>query len=249
MVRDYSQRRTVSKNRPKKQPVSLLIPLVAVAVVIAFSGGLFTGWILFHDRDTALTEQSAGQAPAPMPQAATPATAAPGSDQSLTFYETLSKGHGNSIIGSGINQVVPVQPATAKSDASTSPAPVAAEQKLVKPPAPQKGIETGTAPSSTAQPVPTPVKDSVKPVEKGKTVEQPKPDKETFVVQVGSYKNRAEAEEMVVRSKGAGLPAYMVEARTDKGTWYRVRIGKKLDQEAANKLAAKAGKGAIAVPE
>jgi hypothetical protein len=35
----------------------------------------------------------------------------------------------------------------------------------------------------------------------------------------------------------------------DKGTWYRVRVGKHLDPDAAKELAGKLGKGAIAIPE
>lgn len=249
MVSDYSQRRAVSKNRPKKQPIGLLIPLVAVAVVVAFSGGLFTGWLVFHDGDAALLEQSVAQAPAPAPQAATPATATQATHQSLTFYETLSKGHSNAIIGSGINTIVPVQPVTQKPESPTSPDPVAEELKPAKLPAPQIKSEKEAVPTSAVPASSTPAKVPVKPVEKGKVLETSKPTKETFVIQVGSYKNRAEAEDMVTRSKAAGLPAYMVEAKTDKGTWYRVRVGKKLDQDAANKLAVKAGKGAIAIPE
>jgi len=35
----------------------------------------------------------------------------------------------------------------------------------------------------------------------------------------------------------------------DKGTWFRVRVGKRLDQDAAKELAGKIGKGAIAIPD
>ncbi len=31
--------------------------------------------------------------------------------------------------------------------------------------------------------------------------------------------------------------------------WYRVRVGKKLDADAAKELAAKLGKGALAIPD
>ena len=32
-------------------------------------------------------------------------------------------------------------------------------------------------------------------------------------------------------------------------TWYRVRVGRKLDQEAAKELAGKLGKGALVIPD
>jgi len=35
----------------------------------------------------------------------------------------------------------------------------------------------------------------------------------------------------------------------DKGTWYRVRVGRKLDQEAARELAGKLGKAALVIPD
>ena len=248
MVTDYSTRRTVSKNRPKKQPVGLLVPIVVIAVIISFSGGLFAGWLLFHGQEADLLEASAVQQQNPAPEAVTPpVTGVPAQHQSLTFYETLSKGNSNALIGSGINPRMPGVTVIHKPDVPVSPvtAPVA-----LKPTAPQTAPVNApagnhAAPTSTVPPTKI-VEQTAKTV---KPAETKNSAKTTFAVQVGSYKSRAEAEEMLARSKATGLSAYIVEAKTDRGTWYRVRMGKKLDPQAASQLASKAGKGAIPVPE
>jgi cell division septation protein DedD len=71
-----------------------------------------------------------------------------------------------------------------------------------------------------------------------------------YVVQVASYQSKVEAEAVKGRLQDAGLPAYIVESvLKDKGTMYRVRVGKHLEPAAAAELAAKAGKNAIVILE
>ena len=249
MVTDYSTRRTVSKNRPKKQPVGLLVPIVAIAVIISFGGGLFTGWLLFRGQEADPLEVSAVQQQNPAPEAATPpVTGVPAQHQSLTFYETLSKGNSNALIGSGINPQMPGMTVIHKPDVPVLPVPAAAPT-APNPPAPQTAPVNVPAAIPAPSPANSPTKVIERAVDAGKPAETKNSAKTTFAVQVGSYKNRADAEEMLARSKATGLSAYIVEAKTDRGTWYRVRIGKKLDLQGANQLASKAGKGAIPVPE
>ncbi len=55
-----------------------------------------------------------------------------------------------------------------------------------------------------------------------------------------------------VRAKVAarGLDAYIVESNVpDKGVWYRIRVGRHLEQAEANEAVKKAGKGAIVITE
>ena len=69
-------------------------------------------------------------------------------------------------------------------------------------------------------------------------------------MQVASHKDRKEAEAVRDRLVARGMAAYIVESHLqDKGVWYRVRVGRGLEKSAANELAAKAGKGAMAIPE
>ena len=70
------------------------------------------------------------------------------------------------------------------------------------------------------------------------------------MVQVASYQSKTEAEVVKERLQSSGLPAYIVESvLKDKGTMYRIRVGKHLEQAAANELADKAGKNAIVILE
>ena len=71
-----------------------------------------------------------------------------------------------------------------------------------------------------------------------------------YTVQVASYHIKKEADELKSSLDKKGLLANVVESRIPgKGTYYRVRLGTRLDLETANRIAAKAGKGAIVIPE
>ena len=119
-----------------------------------------------------------------------------------------------------------------------------AEQQPAKPtqapPQSAKGDKPATAPPTKA--------------EKGDRPAEPVPQKPPgggkFVVQVASYQSKAEADAVRSRLVEAGLQAYVVESVVkEKGTWYRVRVGRHLDAAAAAELAVKAGKGAIVILE
>jgi cell division septation protein DedD len=74
--------------------------------------------------------------------------------------------------------------------------------------------------------------------------------KKKYAVQVASCNLKKEAEEIKTSLDRKGLPAYVVESKVPgKGIRYRVRLGSRLDLETANKIAAKAGNGAILIPE
>jgi cell division protein FtsN len=76
------------------------------------------------------------------------------------------------------------------------------------------------------------------------------PAKSRYCVQVASYQDRKEAELAKARLAASGFSAYIVESTVPgKGVRFRVRIGRSLDLSTATGLAAKAGKGAMVVPE
>ena len=252
MVLDYSERKPVSKNRPRKQPVGMFVIILVTAVSMSFALGLLSGWVLFKPVRKAAQSQASfspdgakgGPASAaPSAQLQNPeASAAKVAEPPLTFYETLPKG-GKAVIGSGLNpkkneslpkpaagtpaapqHASPPQPVTA------SPAVKAEERKAqVQPPAGQAKKAASASPDTPPQPA----------TAAGK-----------FCVQIASSQDKAEAEAIKARMAGKGFPVYVVESRIkDKGTWYRVKIGRHLTQQAAGELAAKAGKGALVVPE
>ena len=162
----------------------------------------------------------------------------------LTFYETLPKG-GKAVIGSGLNPK--------KHEGLPGPKPAAAT-----PASPQQASTPQTVTGSPA----------VKPEERKAQVQAPagqankaasaSPDPTPqqaaaagkFCVQIASFQDKKEAEAIKARMEGKGFPVYVVESRIkDKGTWYRVKIGKHLTQQTAGELAAKVGKGALVIPE
>jgi cell division septation protein DedD len=60
-----------------------------------------------------------------------------------------------------------------------------------------------------------------------------------YALQLGSYKNRSQAEELEKEFKEKGYSAYVIEAHIpDKGTWYRVKIGDYDDLEQVKQVAA-----------
>ena len=256
MVRDYSERKTVTRNRPKKQPVGLFVIIVTGAVAVSFAAGLFSGWLIFrpkgHAAPAAVAAQNIDQAPpaaASAGDAATAPKAQRGQDPPLTFYETLSKGDSNALIGSGLNPKRLAENAPTKPAAPPSPA-LPSEPKGEKPAASHVAAEKKPPSAPAAATVPDSDKnaagaEAVKDATK-KTMAKPV----RYTVQVASFREKKEADAIVARFVERGLAAYISESKVpDKGVWYRVRIGKHLDQKAAADLAARAGKGAVQIPE
>lgn len=246
MVIDYSEHKPVNKNRPRKQPAAIFLFSLFVAVSISFTLGVATGWLIFRPvqksgavmpNASANVNQKA-EAPAPNKLQTPAEPAGKAMEPTLTFYETLPKGN-KELMGSGLNL-----PKGAEKSPAKAPAP------KVKPPA------SAAKPSGSLEPA-TQNKEAVKPPAKPS---EPASAKETagrggegkarFAVQAASYRQKKEAEEARDRLKEDGIPAYIVESNIpEKGTWYRVRVGRHLDQETARELAEKAGKGSIIVPE
>jgi cell division septation protein DedD len=245
MVVDYSEHKPVSKNRPRKQPAAVFFFSLFVAVSIAFTLGVATGWLIFrptHKSGADMTSSSATvnqKAEAPTPaKVQTPAEpAGKGMEPTLTFYETLPKGN-KELMGSGLNLPKGAEQTPAKAAPKLKPpASVAKPASQQEPPAQNK--ETVKTPAKSSEP--SPAKETA--VKEGE-------GKAKFVVQVASYHLKKEAEEARDRLKENGIAAYIVESIIpEKGTWYRVRVGRHLDQQKAREVADKAGKGSIIIPE
>jgi cell division protein FtsN len=262
MVVDYSEHKPVSKNRPRKQPASIFLFSLFVAVSLAFTLGVATGWLIFRpahksgaDRpDASGNVNQKAEAGGPN-KVQTPAEPAGNSmEPSLTFYETLPKGN-RELMGSGLNLSKTAEQTSAKAPPKLKPAIVAKQAPLLEPPSQNK--ETVKSPEKNKETVKpqTQNKEAVKPPAKPS---EPAPAKETadregeakFVVQASSYHLKKEAEEARDRLKENGIAAYIVESNIpEKGTWYRVRVGRHLDQQTAREVADKTGKGSIIIPE
>jgi cell division protein FtsN len=248
-------------SRPRKEPAGFFKYAIVAAVVIAFIAGFGTGWFLSQKSAKksfqAANEQSSLEnspktevAPPPKPpqpvQPATvthpltdpaaaqqpsagaqqtpaggPAPTVP--DQPLSFYKSLPSGQKGNVLGSGIN---------IKDDKAKQPLQAPIPANMVKPP---------------------PQEPSRGPVEKSSGAEKPatkNPDNSGLTVQVASFPLKSEAETLKSRLAGKGYNAYIAESHQgDKGTWYRVRVGRRLEADAAKDLAAKLGKSSMVIPD
>lgn len=256
MALDYSTKRQVSRNRPKRRPIGRYLLLAFAGVSVVYGLGIATGWLLFG-RDgkqapqaaapplpATTAKQAAVKAPAgPAAIPTGPGTAAEGTN--LTFFNTLPKGEKN-IMGSGINPPYEARPVpaghstTQAATADRTPQPAPKTEKAQAPPGsadkPKTRQTAETKPSADAEKP----QDS-KPVSK---------EKEGYAVQVASYRDRKEAEDMKATLEQKGFSVRISESKVQgKGIRYRVRVGTGLRREDANRLATKLGGNVMVVPE
>ncbi len=241
MVIDYSSQRPVSKNRPRKQPAAIFVVSLLVTATVAFLLGVGTGWIMFgggrrNSDTTASANQKKAEAAAPTPAQPAAGAAVKPAEPSLTFYETLPKGN-RELMGSGLN--LPKQADQPQLKMPPKPKPAVA----AKPAAPEEtqaqSKEATKAPAKSPEAAPA-----------RETAAKEGEGKGKYAVQVASYHVKKEAEEARDRLKAEGMAAYVVEINIpEKGTYYRVRVGRHLDQQSARDLAEKAGQGSILIPE
>lgn len=250
---DYSEPKksyvtTQGSARPRKEPARLFTTIIVVTAVITFIAGFGTGWFLSQKSAKksfqAATEQNSLEntpkqeaapppkpaqpvqpapqtQPQPDPASAQPPPSAPGtqSEPPLSFYKTLPSGQKGNVLGSGINT---------KDDKAKQPLQAAIPSNMVKQPAPDPQRPPADKPTGT---------------EKGSA-------STGFTVQVASFPLKSEAEALKNKLAGKGYNVSIAESHQgDKGTWYRVRVGRKLDQEAAKELAGKLGKAALVIPD
>ena len=139
------------------------------------------------------------------------------------------------MIGSGLNpKKVEPQPVQKPPAAAPAPPPQPAAQKPQPPPVaakPEERKEQHQAPA-----------DQAKKAAAGPDTPHPASGPGKYCVQVASSQDRKDAEVIKGRMAEKGLTAYIVDSNIkDKGTWYRVRIGKHLTQQAAGELAGEGG--------
>ncbi|MHB8057568.1 MAG: SPOR domain-containing protein [Desulfuromonadaceae bacterium] len=238
--------------RPRKESNGGALVAIAFTALISLGIGFASGWMLSQRSakegfKAAMAQQSLENSPqqalpqeqqkivtAPEPQSqggvsAVQAVPAAGTETApnptLSFYKTLPGGQKNNIMGSGINS----------NDGTTEKQPLQAAMpgNISRPSPPHGGenIQKQPAQATTAKPA-------------------SKPDSAGLTVQVASYSLKSEAEAQRSKLAAKGYNVSIVESNLkEKGIWYRVRVGKHLDPEAAKELASKLGKGAITIPD
>lgn len=247
-----------AKPRPRKEPVGLITSLVIITGIIAFLTGFGSGWF-FSQKSAKKSFQAAiaqnsmenaprpAASPAPQPQpkpqqsqqsesgsiqptqgGSSHQTAPEGQmlpEPPLSFYKNLPSGEKNNIMGSGINT---------KNEKGKQPLQAAIPSNLTRQPQPA---------GSSAKPASEKIQPNDKPSLKTH-------DAGGFTVQVASYSLRSEAESAKSKLASKGYNVSISESNQgDKGTWYRVRVGRKLDQDAAKELAGKLGRTAMVIPD
>jgi len=253
---DYSEPKQAyvaaqANKRPRKEPVGLITTIVIMVGIITFVAGFGTGWLLSQrsakkafqaateqkslensPRESAQTPTKLPPTPPPAPVSqqqqpgATTAQGTPGTQTTpeppLSFYKTLPGGQKGNALGSGINS---------KDEKGKQPLQAAIPSNLSRPP--QAGADAAK-PATADKPLTT--SDKTQPI--------------GFTVQVASYSLKSEAETTRNKLANKGYSVTVVESNQgDKGTWYRVRVGKRLEQDAAKELASRLGKGAIVIPD
>jgi len=254
--KSYSVPTNGSQNRPRKESSTGVLFSIIITGILCLGIGFGSGWMLSQRSakkgfKAAMEQQSLENSPqqvkaktpvqlpappvaAPQPQALNaptqPPTAVaspPAHDPPLSFYKTLPSGQKSNTLGSGIN-VKEEKPAK-------QPLQAAMPINITKPALSQPD-ETSQNPSVKA--APTKPANAIHPETIGSTV------------QVASFSLRSEAEAIRSKLAAKGYDVSIFESHLgDKGTWYRVRVGRHLDPDAAKELAAKLGKGAIVIPE
>lgn len=242
MVIDYSERRQVNRNRPRRQfPWGVLL-VNCLMLIGGFAAGFGSGWFVFRKNvapaPVAAVAKPAAPANAKQQQPVAPAPGEKPADPPLTFYETLPKGSKQVIIGTGLNPkpeaTPPAHPAPVP-QAAAAPGQAQAAKPADKPAAPS----SAAAPATASQPAPKQAPSAARPAEQAKT---------GFTVQLASCKTREEADALKAKFQGVGMNVYILESTVaGKGTWYRVRTGKKLSRKEADDIAAKAGGQAMVI--
>lgn len=243
-----------SQNRTRKESSGGVLIVVVIIAVLSLGIGFGSGWMLsqrsakkgfkaaMEQQSLENSPQQAKAQPSPpqprvpaatqQPQAggSSPQPAAAGGTQTaidppLSFYKTLPSGQKNNVMGSGINSKgdkPAKQPLQAVMPANiTRPAPPSSDENAQKQP-----LQSTPAKPAARQ------------------------DSSGFTVQIASFSLKSEAETLRSKLAAKGYNVSIVESHLgDKGTWYRVRVGKRLDPDAAKELAGKLGKGAISISD
>lgn len=243
-----------SQNRPRKASSGGVLVVAFITGLLCLAVGFGSGW-MFSQRSAKkgfkaameqqslentpqqskiqpLPQQPAVTPPAQQPQAGgtAPQSAAAGGaqpavDPPLSFYKTLPSSQKSNVMGSGIN--------TKEDKPAKQPLQAAMPTNLARPATPQNDDNAQKQPAQS-----TPAKPGAR------------QESNSFTVQVASYSLKSEAETLRSNLAAKGYNVGIIESHLgDKGTWFRVRVGKRLDPDAAKDLAKKLGKGAIAIPD
>jgi len=241
---DYSspkQSYVSGQNKPKarKESSGLLKPTIVITAIISLIIGYGTGWFL--------SQRSAKKAF----QAANVQTSLESSPKQTVSAQPI------------VQPPQPTQPSVAEGNQPQNPHAPQRAGNTTNPalsfykslPGDHRNNVIGSGVNTTEEKIKPqhPVNTLVSPAAKSTPSEKPVakvPETSGFAVQVASFSLKSEAESIKSKLAGKGYNVSIVESNLgEKGVWYRVKVGRKLDPVAAKELAGKLGKGAMVIPD
>lgn len=203
----------------------LALGLVCIACIVAFGGGFIVG--MWYQASEQITPYDATRAEPPPPQE--PA-------QPLTFYSTLSE---------SADELGPIEsPGRSPEPPPPAAAPAETDQPEASGSEPRQPESAGVrdAASDAEPPAARPPESAAVPALQSQPP-QPSPSPQPsdtaatdgrYSVQVGSFRDRAQAEDLRARLHTKGYAARVQLTRIpEQGLWYRVRVGNFADRAAA----------------
>jgi DedD protein len=163
-------------------------------------------------------------------QSAPQAAIAPEPTRHVTVDLATSKAPASAEVEPAATQESPASPGSATS-AGSAPSTAQGAEAFPAPPAP-----TTTSPPATSAPAISAPAPSA-PVET--TASFPISPRAAWAVQLGSFANHANAENLSRQLKGQGFPVYVLPGGSGTSVRYRVRVGPLANRDAADRTAAK----------
>jgi DedD protein len=176
--------------------------------------------------------------PKPVALSAPRPAIAPEPTRNVTVDLSTSKAPANSEVTQGSPASPGLSAAVSAAEgAEVAPAPpvaapsVVATPSVAPPPVAAPSVAAPTATSSTAAPA--------RPAAVETAVSSPISSRAAWAVQLGSFANRANAENLSHQIKGKGFPVYVLPGGSGASVRYRVRVGPLANRDSAQRTAAK----------
>jgi len=174
-------------------------------------------------------------------QTASQPAIAPEPTRHVTVDLATSKAPASAEVESAATQESPASPgSTASSGSTASPGSAASAvpatgteqgaEALPAPPAPLNAAPSNAAHTTSAPATSAPVET---------TASSPMSPRAAWAVQLGSFANRTNAENLSRQLKGQGFPVYVLPGGSGTSVRYRVRVGPLANRDAADRTAAK----------
>ena len=203
-----------------------IIPVGVVAIIGVFSLGYYMG--REQGANTASSEK-----PAALPEVVSQYLP---KKEEFTFYKTLTE-KGEKTVSIDLKPKQRPEEAAPSKKENAVPAAETKPKQQETPKAPEARAEKTEAKPAVQQTAKAQRPPAPAPKESAATKQTP-PSKVRYTIQVGSYPEKAMAEEETRNMKKRGYAAFLVASEIpEKGKWYRVRVGSFANRQSAEKLA------------